>query len=65
METVGFFKGIAKKKKAIKTSDSTLQVFMTRKGKVGLTYSTAKEKLPEPRRNIPRGQGPIMCQGFL
>lgn len=42
METFGFFKGIVKKNKAIKTSYSTLQVFMTRKGKVGLRHSAAK-----------------------
>lgn len=38
--TRGFLKGGANK--AIGTSESTLHVFMTRKGKVGLRYSAAK-----------------------
>jgi hypothetical protein len=38
---------------------------MTRKGKVGLRYSVAKKKLPEPKEEIfPAEQEPIICQGF-
>jgi hypothetical protein len=61
-----FFKGTVKKNKVIKTSDSTLQVFMTRKGKVGLRYSAAKKKLPELKEEIfPARQEPIICQDIL
>lgn len=61
METFGFFKDAAKENKIIKTSDSTLQVFMTRKGKVGLRYSAAKKKLPGLKEEFPAEQEPITC----
>lgn len=48
-------------RKIIKNSDSTLQVFMTRKGKVGLRYSASKKKLPELKAETrPRGRGPCV-----
>lgn len=60
-----FFSKELLKNKVIKTSDSTLQVFMTRKGKVGLRSSAAKKKLPELKEEIfPAEQEPIICQAF-
>lgn len=60
-----FFSKEPLKNKEVKTSYSTLQVFMTRKGKVGLRYSAAKKKLPELKEEIfPTEQEPIICQAF-